>query len=159
FTESAVFPVVNRTWSVVCVPSARYLAAGRTWQPWFVLLAGLAFTGGLAGYVRARRHAEVVLRETTQTLQALVQSAPVGITMIGRWKGVCWWNPAAERMFGWSRGEVLGKPLLLAGPRGEDDSEAAADAILRGQTYADVETRRCHKDGQVIEVSLSAAPL
>jgi HD-GYP domain-containing protein (c-di-GMP phosphodiesterase class II)/CHASE1-domain containing sensor protein len=44
--------VAGHPWTVVCVPTADFAAARRTWWPWGVLATGLAFTAMLAAYLR-----------------------------------------------------------------------------------------------------------
>ena len=56
--------------------------------------------------VRLRREAT----EQAQTLGALIQASPLGIIAHDGDAKVQMWNPAAERIFGWSEQEVLGRP-------------------------------------------------
>lgn len=53
--------VAGREWLVLSIPTADYVAAARTWQPWGVLLVGLLFTGFLGAYFlnNMRRTAEL----------------------------------------------------------------------------------------------------
>ena len=51
-------------------------------------------------------------------LAALVDSSPVAILVLDLDKNVTMWNPACERMFGWTEAELLGKPYPLV-PEGE----------------------------------------
>ncbi len=70
------------------------------------------------------------------------------------------WNPAATRMFGYSSGEIVGKPitLLVAQDRtGEITSILAR--INAGHTVEHHETTGVRKDGTPIRVSLTAAPV
>jgi PAS domain S-box-containing protein len=140
------------------------------------LLQILSVLGEQLGQLMAReRHEEVLrrseesLHETTQTLQALVQAAPVAIHIIDLEGKVLLWNPAAERMLGYTAAEVLNHPLPTApanawvkgqtpGVR-EDSSGFYPTGVLAGETYHGVGTRRRKKDGTVIEVSMSSAPL
>ena len=49
-----------------------------------------------------RKKAEEALRETTQTLEAVIQASPLPIFAVDRERIVKTWNPAAERIFGWA---------------------------------------------------------
>src|SRR5262249_55320955 len=122
------------------------------------LLDIMAELGKQLGHFVARKRDEEMLRETTQTLQALVQAAPVAIHIVDLQGRVRLWNPAAERIFGWTAAEVLGQPLPgLA----DNDSKASGNHCLVTPTPG------CHglpircptKNGVIIEVSLSTAPL
>jgi PAS domain S-box-containing protein len=114
---------------------------------------------GLTADITDRRRTEAVLRETTQTLQALVRAAPVAINIIDLEGKVRLWNPAAERILGWAEGEVLGQPLPSLHEDGNGDPSGSPAAVLQGQTYHELQTRCRKKDGTVIDVRLSAAPL
>lgn len=47
---SAAIEVAGRKWLVVCTSTPEHFAAGKTWQPWMVLIAGVLGTGLLAAY-------------------------------------------------------------------------------------------------------------
>jgi PAS domain-containing protein len=62
--------------------------------------------GKQLGQFLARSRDEEALRETMQTLQALVQAAPVAIHLTDLEGKVRLWNPAAETIFGWTQAEA-----------------------------------------------------
>ncbi|HLF08191.1 MAG TPA: PAS domain S-box protein, partial [Dehalococcoidia bacterium] len=108
---------------------------------------------------RARRRAEEALRKTNETLQALVQASPVGIAILDPDGRVEMWNPAAERMFGWSADEVLGRPLPTIPDGKEEEHRALRERVLKGGASSGVEVQRRAKDGLLLDISLSTAPL
>jgi PAS domain S-box-containing protein len=108
---------------------------------------------------RERDRASAAPSETSQTLEAVIQASPLAIYARDLEKTVTMWNPAAERMFGWSKQEVLGRPLpFIPEDKVEEYSEFAERAV-RGDVSADFETKMLRKDGFAIDVSLSYGPL
>jgi PAS domain S-box-containing protein len=70
------------------------------------------------------------------------------------------WNPAAERMFGWSSDEAIGKSVTLIIPPDRLDEEARVLASLRrGESVEHYETLRMRKDGSLVPISLTVSPI
>jgi PAS domain S-box-containing protein len=117
------------------------------------------FLQGLAQDVTERKRAEDALRETTYTLQALVQASPLAIIAVDLKGRVISWNSAAERMFGWSQAEVMGRPLPIIPPGQEEASQALDQQTLQGVTLLGLELRRQRRDGSAIDIRLSTSSL
>ncbi len=98
------------------------------------------------------------LRLANQKLQALFDGSPLAIFTLGRDGNTRSWNKSAERMFGWKEREVLGKPVPHVPEAQREEFEAVREAGLQGKSIT-VETLRCRKDGTIVEVRLSDAPL
>src|SRR5205085_1246282 len=99
------------------------------------------------------------LYETNQTLQAIIQASPLAIVVLDREGIVKLWNSAAERIYGWRAAEVLNQPLPTVPPDQQTELERNHAAALAGQHFNNYETRRRRKDGALIDVSISTAPL
>jgi PAS domain S-box-containing protein len=104
--------------------------------------------------IHDRKQAEAGLARTTELLQTLVHESPLPIVSLDLEARVTSWNQAANRLFGWSEEEVLGRELPYV-PEGE---AAAADTLwergLRGEVRGPVELRRRRKDGTLLDLLL-----
>ena len=70
------------------------------------------------------------------------------------------WNGAAERLFGYSAAEMVGKPIRLLIPPDRQSEEDAILARLRnGERIDHFETIRLAKDGRPLNISLTISPL
>ena len=105
--------------------------------------------------IRHRDESVAALRDTNQTLRALVQSCPLAIMVLEPADGsVQLWNPAAERIFGWKENEVLGQPLPAVPADRQEEFRRSLQAVLCGAMPQGVETVRQRKDGEPVHVSL-----
>src|SRR5579871_5717252 len=70
------------------------------------------------------------------------------------------WNKAAERTFGYSRDEVVGRSILMLIPPGRENEEVEIlDKIRHGIRIEHFETLRRRKDGSLVEVSVTISPI
>jgi len=114
---------------------------------------------GIDRDITERKRAEEALREANETLRALVRASPLAIMALDPAGNVKTWNPAAERIFGWSIEEVLGRPLPIVPDEKQEEFLALRQRVLQGESYTGVEVRRKKRDGSPIEISISTAPL
>jgi PAS domain S-box-containing protein len=128
-----------------------------------------AITGQRRRYRGTRRAMERDLaraepRRATRTqvsdafLAALLDVLPDPVVSLDSASAVISWNPAAERVLGWSRAQAHGRPLtdlLQAAPRQEFEAllEAGRDATVRGE----VNLRRRSGETAIAEVAVSPA--
>jgi PAS domain S-box-containing protein len=99
------------------------------------------------------------LHQTGERLQAVIESAPVGILEVDLDTRVIRWNPAAERIFGWSREEILGRVVPLVPDAKRAEFEEVLATVRSGRVFPNVETYRQRKDGSLVEVEIAAAPV
>ena len=98
--------------------------------------------------------------EVAQRLAAIVQSsedAIVGKDLTGI---ITSWNASAERLFGYTAQDAIGKPITILIP--EDRLQEEADIIRRlrsGQHVEHFETVRRRKNGTPIEISVAVSPI
>ena len=70
------------------------------------------------------------------------------------------WNNAAERLFGWKADEIIGRPVLTIIPPFLHHEEPEILRRLRaGERIEHHETKRLHKDGKILDVSLTVSPI
>jgi PAS domain S-box-containing protein len=95
-----------------------------------------------------------------QRLEALVMSsddAIIGNQLDGT---IVSWNPGAERLYGYGADEVIGWPItLLAPPASADELAGLMARIARGERVEHCESMRLHKDGCLLEVSITIWPI
>nr|MDJ0650557.1 GAF domain-containing protein [Xenococcaceae cyanobacterium MO_188.B19] len=106
-----------------------------------------------------RQRTEIALRHTNHTLQSLIAASPRAIFTLDLQEQVKIWNPAAEKMFGWTEAEVLDCPNPVISEAEVNDYKLVRQRILQGITPPSLEIRRPKKDGSMIDIVLSAAPL
>lgn len=109
--------------------------------------------------ISRRIASDKALRAANETLEVLYRCANAAIISLDRNMYVNFWNPAAEKMFGWTQEEVVGKPY----PAVPDDMmEAFQDFfknnMLGGQSFTDMEVLRRRKDGSLFYVSVTSGP-
>jgi len=70
------------------------------------------------------------------------------------------WNRGAERIYGYSAGEMVGKPVSVLVPANKpDEVPAILERVKRGERVSHFETTRVRKDGEVIDLSLNVSPI
>jgi PAS domain S-box-containing protein len=107
-----------------------------------------------------REHARIQLEES-ETIRKIAECARDAIIMMGPKGEISFWNPAAERIFGYSRNEAIGKPLhsLLAPGRFRDAYQKGLSYFLKtGQGDALGKTLKLEairKNGEEFGIELS----
>ena len=70
------------------------------------------------------------------------------------------WNRGAERIYGYSAGEMVGRPVSVLVPANKpDEVPAILERVKRGERVSHFETTRVRKDGEVIDLSLNVSPI
>jgi PAS domain S-box-containing protein len=102
----------------------------------------------------------VRVEEVRESLAAVVESSDDAIISKSLDGTITAWNSGAEKLFGYSSSEALGKPMrmLLAPERANEESDILA-RIGRGEGVDHFETVRVRKDGKNIDVSATVSPM
>ena len=104
----------------------------------------------------ARLHAE----RTSRLLTSIIENSDDAIISKDITGTVTSWNRGAERIFGYSAGEMVGKHIITLIPKDRTSEEAKIlERIRRGEHVDHFETVRRCKDGNLIDVSLTVSPI
>ena len=118
-----------------------------------------AYWQGVMVDITPQRAQDAALHELTESLGGIFNASPLGIIVVEPDGRVRHWNPAAERMFGWTASETVGQPLPYVPPEKKEEFADLMSRELAGESMAGFETTRMRKDGSRVDVSLSVAAL
>jgi PAS domain S-box-containing protein len=109
---------------------------------------------------RLRRVLESDYFREQQRLAAIAESSDDAIIAKDLDGIITNWNRGAERLFGYSAAEAIGKPvsILIPADRQEEEPEILG-RIRRGERIDHYETVRCRKNGTTVEISLTVSPI
>jgi len=96
---------------------------------------------------------------TSRILATLIEASPLAIVTFDPEGIVTLWNPAAERIFGWSENEALGTRLPFVPAEKQAEFLELRRRALLGEAFTEPELHRRRVDGAPIVVSVSTAPL
>jgi two-component system, cell cycle sensor histidine kinase and response regulator CckA len=100
------------------------------------------------------------LRVARQTLDSVIQASPLAILTVDRNQRVVMWNPAAERIFGWTQAELVGRPYpLVPEDQREGFERLFRQVVLEGSGFTGIESSRLRKDGELVDLRMHTAPL
>jgi len=117
---------------------------------------GLIVQLGITRDITERRRAE----ETRLMLGAIVDSSDDAIISKDLDGRITSWNRGAERLYGYTAAEAIGKSIMIVVPPDRQDEEREILARLqRGERVDHFETMRRRKDGALRNVSLTISPL
>jgi PAS domain S-box-containing protein len=118
--------------------------------------------GNVLGVFAAARDITVQKRASqyAQSLAAIVQSSEDAVISEDLDGTITSWNPAAEKMFGYSEEEAVGKPMsFIATPTRLDEYKELIEKVRSGITVERYETQRRRKDGTVVDVAVTVSPV
>jgi PAS domain S-box-containing protein len=145
---------------------------------WLGLAESFGFTESLEDFTTANLERR---RRFSEHLRANMGSAGGGTSVPGSAEQILWsivessndsiltenldgiissWNRSAERLFGYTADEVIGKPITILIPAERHDEESRILARTKGGEGLDhYETVRRRKDGGLIDISLTVSPV
>jgi PAS domain S-box-containing protein len=111
---------------------------------------------GIVQDITARKIAE----EGLHRLAAIVASSDDAIVSKDLTGIVNSWNEGAQRIFGYTAEEMIGQPITkIIPPDLQDQETEILSTIARGDRIEHFETVRMHKNGELVEVSLTVSPV
>ena len=109
----------------------------------------------------ARDISDRIHREERQAVLSAIVESSVDAIISKDLNGVIMsWNRGAEQIFGYKENEVQGKSITILIPRERLPEESLIlRKIRRGEKVQHFETRRLHKDGHQIDISITVSPI
>ena len=121
----------------------------------FALLFAASTIGMSEAMARLRRQTQA-----SRSLAAIVESTDDAIFAKSLDGVILTWNAGAERMYGYSAAEAIGRPVdMLVPPDHPGEIPAIVARLARGERIERYETVRRKKNGAIIDVSLTVSPI
>jgi PAS domain S-box-containing protein len=139
----------------------RTLAGGHTIL-WLLGLGGVVLgTQRLRRSERDRKQVERQIEERQQYLEGVLRAAPDAIVTLDFHNRIVEWNRGAERLFQYSREEVVGQNLdeLITNPDVFEESVGFTQIAMGGHEIPSTETVRYQKDGTPVDVIVAVSPI
>nr|WP_115863858.1 PAS domain-containing protein [Halorussus litoreus] len=114
---------------------------------------------GIARNVTEQVRRERDLETTNQRLESLIEATPLTVMEIDSDGAVTRWNDEAESMFGWSREEVVGEFNPIVSDEQQSEFASHRERALSGERIRAKEIRRETRDGEMLDLLLSVAPI
>ncbi|MDP1992381.1 MAG: CHASE domain-containing protein, partial [Syntrophales bacterium] len=174
--------VADREWQILFVATPDYIARGKTWQPWGILLAGLLLTGLLAGFliVEARRAEELTnsnellsqeiaghrkteeeLRLSEERFRHIFEEGPVGMVLVSPDYTIVTVNEVFCKLLGYTEQELTGQSVadITCEEDREKSREFAAQLFSGSIPMFCLEKRYVRKDGTILWANLTASAI
>lgn len=101
-----------------------------------------------------------LLEQQKSLLSSVIESSNDAVLTTALNETITSWNSAAEAMFGYRAEEAVARSVLMLVPEElHQDTRATLARSLAGETVRHFETQRCCKDGSILAVSQTLAPL
>ena len=122
----------------------------------YVSSSGYEFNVGFAKDISERKNAELELLKS----QAIIESSDDAIITKSLNGIIKSWNHGAEKLFGYTANEAIGRSMqMLVPPDRLNEESEILGRISRGERVDHFETVRCHKNGHLINISTTISPI
>jgi len=127
------------------------------------LVIGGEIVGSIAVYtdVTELKRMQAELERRQKYLESVLFNSSNAIVAIDAEAKILEWSPGAEKIFGWTKDEVLGKDIddFVIKREFREEARRRSEATLSGQRAESVESVRHRKDGTPINVFISSSPI
>ncbi len=170
YANYTTLAVADRTWSIVSMPTDRYLETRRTWQPYGYLVLGFSLTFFLTVYLhreatRKRRIDRLVRVRTSELaasearIKAIVENVVDGIITIDEAGKIESINPAVEKLFGYRGSDLIGKnvSILMPEPHSSHHDQYIRNYLETGSAKiigVGRELEAKHRSGKIFPIEL-----
>lgn len=111
--------------------------------------------------VTTQKQAEIALKESEERFRTLFDDAPVAVWAFDRNGKILNWNKTAERIYGWSAEEAVGKTMfeLMVRPENVERTKEGIAAVFRGEEVLNQEFEDVRADGSHVVFLSNEYPL
>jgi len=100
------------------------------------------------------------VEDANRRLAAIIESSGDAIISVDLDERITSWNKEAERLFGYSADEMIGKPITVLVPPDRHNQELEImERLRRGERIVRYETANRRKDGTSLDISLAVSPI
>lgn len=125
----------------------------------FVLVSAVCMAALVRRHVRRVERAEEAQAAALRTYERLVESSPLAIIVLDEEGIVESWNPAAERLLGWTASEVVGRPYPAVPDDQQESFREMRNTVQGGQPVVHLRVERITKSGKRLHVLTSACDI
>ncbi|WP_347551342.1 PAS domain S-box protein [Pseudalkalibacillus hwajinpoensis] len=109
--------------------------------------------------ISSRKKVEEDLKETTELLESIFLNSADGISVINLNGEIIKTNPAFKRLYGYTDSDVPKSMANLYPADNVDEAKEIFETVIEGKGIIDFQSIRKHKDGSLIEVSVTYSPI
>ncbi|MBW1896053.1 MAG: PAS domain S-box protein [Deltaproteobacteria bacterium] len=116
----------------------------------------IVYAQQLRDQMAERRQAEEACRESEERYRTVLEASPDPVVVYDM-EGKCVYiNPVFTKVFGWTPEELLGRKIDYVPDVNRPETKVLIDKVLAGESFSGVESRRYTKEGNILDVSISA---
>ena len=156
--------VFGRQWQFSFTAYPTFIRQMHLFAPDWIFWSGILLSllmATLVGTVRVNRERQQQLIAGQGRMAAIVESSADGIIGKSLDGTILSWNRGAGQIFGYSASEAVGQSIsaLLVPDELKDEEAAVLAKISGGEQVLNTKTRRRHRDGHLVDVSITVSPL